>query len=104
MRRRIDPGNCTLVEYAYARTGSVLKAGRVVGFMTKYAAAREALGTDPSTERYADWWGESYPTAYRHAAEFRAVIGQDVAAALAGIEAQRAGVQDRIDVAALVAA
>ncbi len=103
-RSKIDPANCTLVEWAYARTGSVMRAGRVVGYVVKYAAAREALGDDPAVEVYADWWGESYSTAYRHAAEFREVFGHESPGVLlAEMERQRAGVQERVDLTGLVA-
>ncbi len=104
-RSKVDPASCTLVEWAYARTGSILLAGRVVGYVVKYAAAREALGEDPPVEVYADWWGESYTTAYRHAAEFRQVFEHDnPGVLLAAMECQRVGVQERIDLTGLVAA
>ena len=104
-RSAVDPASCTLVEWAYARTGSILQAGRVVSYVVKYAAAREALGEDPSAERYAEWWGESYSTAYRHQAEFRQVFGHESPGVLLfAMERQQAGVQDRFDLSGLVAA
>jgi hypothetical protein len=104
-RSKVDPANCTLVEWAYARTGSILQAGRVVGYVVKYAAAREELGEELSVEVYADWWGESYTTAYRHSAEFRQVFELDnPGVLLVELERQRAGVQERVDLSVLVAA
>ncbi len=104
-RSKIDPANCTLVEWAYARTGSILQAGRVVSYVVKYAAAREALGHDPGAEEYSEWWGEAPRTSYLHQAQFREIFGHDnPGVLLAAMEAQRAGVQERIDLTGLVAA
>jgi hypothetical protein len=103
-RSPVDPSSCTLVEWAYARTGSIMEAGRVVAYVVKYAAAREALGHDPGVEEYADWWGDSYRTAYQHQAEFREVFGhENPGVLLVALDRQRVGVQDRADLTGLVA-
>jgi hypothetical protein len=104
-RSKVDPANCTLVEWAYARTGSILQAGRVVSYVVKYAAAREALGQDPGVEEYAEWWGEAPRTSYLHQAQFREIFELDnPGALLAAMERQQAGVQERVDLTGLVAA
>jgi hypothetical protein len=36
-----------------------------------WAIARESLGEDPSVEEVANWWKDSYRTAYRNQAAFR---------------------------------
>jgi len=103
-RSPVDPSSCTLVEWAYARTGSIMEAGRVVAYVVKYAAAREALGHDPSVAEYASWWSEPEATAYRHNGQFREVFGhENPGVVLADLERQRAGVQDRFDLTGLVA-
>ena len=104
LKRRVDPQNCTLVEYAYARTGSILKAGRCLSYLTLYAAARESLGHDPTTEEYAEWAGESRATAFRHAALWRSVFDKPPGVVLDAIEAQQRGVQERVDLSGLALA
>lgn len=104
-RRQIDPTDCTLVEYAYGRTGSILKAARVVSFMVQYAAARESFGHDLTAEQYAEYWGMSNATAYRHFADFAQVFGhRDVGRVLDQVAEQKVGVQDRLDLTGLVPA
>lgn len=63
-----------MVELAYARTGSMLKAARVVAFIQAWGVVREQLGRPPTVEEYAEYWGESKSTAYKHQVEFRAVF------------------------------
>lgn len=73
-RRRYDPGNATILEVAYARTGSMLKAARVVAFIDAWSIARAEVGHEPSIIEYCEWWGESRSTVYGHLADFREVF------------------------------
>jgi hypothetical protein len=73
-RRAFDPRRATLVEVAYARTGSMLKAARVVAFVQAWGVVRRDLGRTPSVEEYAAHWRESRATAYRNLALFREVF------------------------------
>jgi hypothetical protein len=51
---------------------------KVLTFITAWGIVYESLGRAPSVEEYADWWKESYPTAYREQKLFReAMPGQD---------------------------
>lgn len=77
LRRKIDLTNCTLLELAYARTGSMLKAARVSSFAVAWSVVRADLGRAPSVDEYAAWWKEPRATAYRHRDEFRQVTGLD---------------------------
>jgi predicted metal-binding membrane protein len=70
-RKRVDPRNASVIEIAYAGTGSMLKAARVVAFIQAWAVVRRELGREPSIEEYAEGWKESVATAYRHQALFR---------------------------------
>lgn len=76
-RRRFDPRNATLLEVAYAGTGSMLKAARVVAFIEAWAIVRKELGHEPSIIEYCEWWDESRSTVYGHLADFRAVFTVD---------------------------
>jgi hypothetical protein len=70
----VDPAACTLIEWAYASSGSMLKAARVVAFVSAWAVTARELGRDPAVDEYAEWWGEPLSTAYKHLGEFRAVF------------------------------
>lgn len=72
--KKLDPSNTTLLELAYGRTGSMLKAARVVAFVTAWGAVRDDLGRSPSVDEYADWWREPRATAFRHRQLFREVF------------------------------
>ena len=52
---------------------------KVLTFITAWGIVYESLGRAPaSVEEYADWWKESYPTAYREQKLFReAMPGHD---------------------------
>jgi hypothetical protein len=76
LKRRIDPTSCTLLEIAYLRHGSMLKAARVVAFVIGWGVVRQELGHEPTVDEYADWWKEGRSTAYRHRDEFRHVFPQ----------------------------
>jgi hypothetical protein len=76
LTRKIDPTRCTLLELAYLRQGSMLKAARVAAFVTGWGVVRRELGHEPSVDEYAEWWKEHRATAYRHLAEFRVVFPQ----------------------------
>jgi hypothetical protein len=105
MRRKIDPRNCTAMEFAYARTGSMLKAARVVAFIVGWAVVRRELGREPTVDEYAAWWKEHRATAYRHRAEFREVFGVSTPGPiLDALERQHAQLHDRIDLGQLAAA
>ena len=43
MAKRPDPSRTTLIEWAYAKTGSMLKASRVVSFVVAWDVARRQL-------------------------------------------------------------
>lgn len=72
--RKLDVSNCTLIELAYARTGSMLKAARVVAFVVAWGQARDAAGGPITVDDYAAYWKESRSTAFRHRGEFRDVF------------------------------
>jgi len=73
-RKKLDPHNATILEVAYAKTGSMLKAARVVAFVFAWGQARKDLGSSMSVEDFAEYWGESVATAYRQQALFREVF------------------------------
>jgi hypothetical protein len=105
-RRPVDPANCTVIELAHARTGSMLKAARVLAFITCWGILRSELGRSPSVEEYASRFGESAATGYRHQALFREVFDRldtpDVL--LDRAAARQAGAVDRLDLSGVVAA
>lgn len=68
---KIDPANCTLLELALLQTRSHLKAARLAAYVIAWGRCRADLGHDPTTEEYAEWWGQSVRTAYRELALFR---------------------------------
>ena len=76
LRTKIDPKRCTLLELAYLRHGSMLKASKVVAFVIGWEVVRQELGREPSVDEYAAHWREHRATAYRHMAEFRVVFPQ----------------------------
>jgi len=93
------------MEFAYARTGSMLKAARVVAFIVGWAVVRRELGREPTVDEYAAWWKEHRATAYRHRAEFREVFGVSTPGPiLDALERQHAQLHDRIDLGQLAAA
>lgn len=98
-RRKVDPSNASVLELAYARTGSMLKASRVVAFVIAWGTTRQELGRRPSVEEFADYWGESRPTAYRQQALFRQVFDrcETPDPVLDLMEAQKAAAGARID-------
>lgn len=75
-RRKVDLSNCTLTEFAYARTGSMLKTSKVVSFVIAWDTVRRQLGRRPTVPEYAEWWRESERTVWRHLALFREVFDQ----------------------------
>lgn len=100
---KFDLSNATIIEVAYAKTGSMLKAARVVAFVLAWSAVRDELGREPTMQEYMDHWREHRSTAYKHLAEFREVFtkcefpGQ----VLDELERQGADVGGRLDVARL---
>jgi hypothetical protein len=98
-RRKFDPQRATLLEVAYARTGSMLKAARVVSFVIGWDVVRRDLGRSPSVDEYADWWKEHRASAYRHRNEFREVFpGADTPdAVLDLLQAARVTPSERTD-------
>lgn len=73
-RRPLDLTNASLIEVAYAKTGSMLKAGRVVSFITAWDVVRRQLGRRPTVAEYAAWWKEHERTVWRHLELFRTVF------------------------------
>jgi predicted kinase len=104
-RRNIDPRNASVLEVAYAKTGSMLKAARVAAFVVGWGAVRDELGRTPTVEEYAEWWRENERTAYRHMAEFREVFNrcETPDPVLDLMAAQRVQPSGRFDLAAVVA-
>jgi hypothetical protein len=70
-RRRGDVSDTTPFEIAYAKTGSILKASRVLAFVTAWGVVRRELGRQPTVDEYAKFWREPRRTAYKHLEEFR---------------------------------
>jgi hypothetical protein len=104
-RRKVDPTDCTLLELAYGRTGSMLKAARVLAFVTAWDVVRRDLGRAPTVDEYAAWWKESRSTAFGHQAEFREVFGVDTPDVILDLVEDQGGVQRaRIDWGHLAAA
>ena len=64
----------TLIELAYRKTGSMIKAAKVIAFLHSWQTTTDELGRPPTMEEYAASWGISEATAYRHKAEFREVF------------------------------
>jgi hypothetical protein len=74
-RERIAAGEkCSLIQFAYGRTGSMFKAARVVGFVIAWKPVRDDLGREPTIEEYSEWWGQPVRTCFKHFAEFREVF------------------------------
>jgi hypothetical protein len=109
MAKRPDPSRTTLIEWAYAKTGSMLKASRVVSFVVAWDVARRQLDKPRITAaEHAAYWREAESTTYKHLAEFREVFDarpdlmpDDV---LDLLEAQRAALSAPADFGGLVAA
>jgi hypothetical protein len=74
MARKLDPSNCTLLELAYAQTGSMLRAAQIVAFVIAWGQTRDRLGRSPSVEDYAADWKQPIRSAYREQARFRAAF------------------------------
>lgn len=102
-RRKLNPRNASLLEVAYAKTGSMLKAARVMAFVIAWGTVRDELGRTPTVEEYAEWWRENPRTAYRHMAEFRDVFNrcETPDPVLDLMAAQRAQAGDRFNLAAV---
>lgn len=61
----------SLYAIAAARVGQN-RAKAVVAFVMQWSIAMDALGADAITlQDYADYWGETRRTAFRHQSEFR---------------------------------
>lgn len=90
-RRRYDPANATILEVAYAHSGSMLKAARVVAFIEAWGITTRELGHEPTIIEHAEWWGESRPTVYRHLAEFREVFNAPTPTAVLAIAGSNTG-------------
>lgn len=73
-KRRYDPSNASLLEVAYVHTGSMLKAGRVVAFLTAWGIVRDELGHEPSVIEFGEYWGVSRQTVYDQLHLFRQVF------------------------------
>jgi hypothetical protein len=76
-KRPLDPTNATVLEVAYARTGSMIKAGRIVAFVAAWGIVRRDLGRTPTVDEYAAGWKVPRSTSYKHLGEFRACFGLD---------------------------
>lgn len=74
MKRKVDVSNATILEIAYAKTGSMLKAARVVAFVIAWGQVRREADEPLTIEAYAAYWKEDRSTAYRHQALFRQVF------------------------------
>jgi hypothetical protein len=105
-RRAIDVRSATLLEVAYARTGSMRRAARVAAFVAAWGIVRRDLGRTPTVDEYADYWREARATAFRDQALFREVFADGVTPddVLDAIEAARAREGDPLDLSPLVAA
>lgn len=106
-RKQVDPHNTTVLEWSYARTGSLRKAMRVTSLVEAWAIARTALEVDHLTvDEYAAWWKEARSTAYKHVGEFREVFGHsDVDQVVNVVQVAREAAQrDRLDLSGLAAA
>lgn len=73
-KRKYDPTNASLLEVAYAHTGSMLKAGRVVAFVNAWGIVRDDLGHEPSVIEFGEYWGVSRQTVYDQLHLFREVF------------------------------
>jgi hypothetical protein len=70
--RKADPNALVAV---MTRNVGFVKAMKVLTFVAAWGIATESLGHPPvSVEEYADWWKESYPTAYREQKLFREAL------------------------------
>ena len=105
-RKKLDLKNCSMIELAYAKTGSMLKAARVVAFVHAWSVVRRELGREPTIAEYVEYWKESTATAYRHLAEFREVFTkcETPGQVLDHIEDQAQDVAGRADFARLALA
>lgn len=74
MSRKVDLRRASLIEVAYVRTGSMLRAARVVAFVQAWGVVRRELGRRPTMDEYIDFWSERRSTAYKHLGEFREVF------------------------------
>jgi hypothetical protein len=101
--RKPDLRNASVLEVAYAKTGSMLKAARVVAFVIAWGTVRDELGRTPTVDEYADWWRENRRTAFRHMAEFREVFDrcETPDPVLDLMAAQNAQASQRFDLAAV---
>lgn len=106
LRRKYDPRSASLIEHAYARTGSMLTASRLAAFVLAWGHVRDELGRSPSIDEYAELWGEHRATAYRALALFRESFpGNETPDAMLDLmAAARAAATDRLDLSGLVAA
>lgn len=71
---RLLPRRDSLLGYAYARTGSVVKASNVVAFMVSWDVCRRSLGHEPTVAEYSEWWRQSERGSYKELARFREVF------------------------------
>lgn len=76
LRKKIPANECSLIQFAYGRTGSMLKSARVVGFVIAWKPVRDELGHEPTMEEYSQWWGLPLRTVYNHLEEFREVFNR----------------------------
>lgn len=76
LREKIPANECSLIQFAYGRTGSMLKAARVVGFVIAWRAVRDDLGHEPTVDEYWQWWGVSRRSAYDQLTLFREVFNR----------------------------
>lgn len=75
--RKYDPTHASLLEVAYAHTGSMLKAGRVVAVITAWGIVRDELEHEPSVIEFGEYWGLSRQTVYDQLHLFRQVFTCD---------------------------
>lgn len=62
----------TLLEYAAGRLyGDAVQARRVLAFVLSWDAVAQALGREPSTQEFADWWGVERTQPPRQLRRFR---------------------------------
>lgn len=73
-RRKIDPTNATLLEVAFAATGSKLKAARIAALVVTWSMTRDKLGREPTITEYAREWKEERSTVYRQIEQLREVF------------------------------
>jgi len=91
-----------MIEVAYAGTGSMLRAARVVAFVLAWGTVREDLGREPTVIEYCAFWKEPHRTAYDQLHLFRQVFNVDFPGPV--LDQVGAGASSKYDLRGVVAA